>query len=302
METISLDLAGHKVTAEGAIAIEMGNGAANGRRPYGVLGSEIFSRYVVEVDYAAKTVTLHDPENYSYTGRGEVIPFKLEGGSPFVKVKIEVTGLKPVEGLLMIDTGSSGAVVLNTPFVNKNKFLSSGQKFLDRSVRGASGEARVLVGHAQNLQLGSFRINQPITVFSQAKSGATGDSSYDGTIGGDALRRFKVIFDYSRKRMILERNADFDDPFEYDMSGIVLTVEGQDYRTFKISRVFEHTPATEAGLREGDKIMALDGKQAKDFTLDQLQLRFRQEGREYLLSIKRAQEIFQTKIRLRRLV
>jgi predicted aspartyl protease len=301
LETIRLELSGHEVAAGGAIAIEMGNGAANGRRPYGVLGSEVFSRYVVEIDYAAKTVKLHDPLSYSYAGPGEVIPFKLEGGTPFVKVRIEVEGRKPAAGLVLIDTGSTGAVLLNTPFVNKRKFLSAGQTFLDRSVRGASGQARVLVGRAQSLQLGSFRINRPITVFSQAKSGATADSSYDGNIGGDVLRRFKVILDYSRRRMILEPNAALDDSFEYDMSGIVLTAEGRDYRTFKIDRIFKGTPAAEAGLREGDEIVAVDGAQTTGFTLDQLQSMFRQEGREYLLSVKRAEAMVQTKIKLRRL-
>ena len=54
--------------AGGAIAIEIGSGAANGRRPYAVLTAEVFSRHVVEIDYAAQTVTLHEPESCSYVG------------------------------------------------------------------------------------------------------------------------------------------------------------------------------------------------------------------------------------------
>ena len=85
-------------------------------------------------------------------------------------------------------------------------------------------------------------------------------------MGGDILRRFKVIFDYTRKRMILEPNSQFDESFEYDMSGISLTAEGRDYKILRVGRVFEDTPAAEAGLRDGDQILAVDGKPSSELT------------------------------------
>lgn len=302
LDSITIDLYGHKAVAKHAIAIEMGNGSANGRHPYGVLGSEIFSRYVIEIDYAAKTVSLYDSRSYIYAGPGEVVPFKLLGGSPFVKIKVEMPGLKTVEGFFMIDTGSSGGLGLNSPFVKKNLLLKSQQRFLDRSASGASGQARVLMGRAQSLRLGSSVIQRPVAHLSQAKEGASADSSYDGTIGGEILRRFKVIFDYSRERMILESNAHYDESYEYDMSGIFLLAEGKDYKTYRIGHVFEDTPAAEAQLREGDIIEAIDGKSASEFTLSQLQLMFRQEGKQYLMIIRRGDQIIEVKIGMRRLV
>jgi hypothetical protein len=43
-------------------------------------------------------------------------------------------------------------------------------------------------------------------------SGASKEN--DGLIGGEIFRRFKLILDYSRKRMILEPNNHFNDPYE----------------------------------------------------------------------------------------
>src|SRR5262249_43490520 len=41
---------------------------AVGHRIDGILGREVFERYVVEIDYAAGQVILHEPRDYSYSG------------------------------------------------------------------------------------------------------------------------------------------------------------------------------------------------------------------------------------------
>jgi hypothetical protein len=55
--------------------------------------------------------------------------------------------------------------------------------------------------------LGNFVIQNPITGF--VKVGEIADRGKDGNIGGKFLRRFRVTFDYSRRRMILEPNSFF---------------------------------------------------------------------------------------------
>jgi hypothetical protein len=41
-------------------------------------------------------------------------------------------------------------------------------------------------------------------MFSQAKEGNLVSTDYDGLIGNAILRRFNLVFDYSRSRMIVE--------------------------------------------------------------------------------------------------
>jgi hypothetical protein len=55
-----------------------------------------------------------------------------------------------------------------------------------------------------DLHLGKMKIISPVTMFSQAKNGSLASSDYAGLIGNALLRHYKVIFDYPRKRMILE--------------------------------------------------------------------------------------------------
>jgi hypothetical protein len=48
------------------------------------------------------------------------------------------------------------------------------------------------------------------------------------------LRRFKVVFDYSRKHVILERTSAGDEPFDADMSGGSLVATGPDLNVFTV--------------------------------------------------------------------
>ena len=62
----------------------------------------------------------------------------------------------------------------------------------------------MLVGRLPNLQLGHFTLTDPVVHFAQDQKGAFASSDFSGVIGGELLRRFKVIFDYAHKQMILE--------------------------------------------------------------------------------------------------
>jgi hypothetical protein len=64
-----------------------------------------------------------------------------------------------------------------------------------------------VVGRALYLQLGSFRLEGPID------SCCSENPDHKRMIGTEVLRRFTVILDYARNRIILEPNAQFKDPF-----------------------------------------------------------------------------------------
>jgi C-terminal processing protease CtpA/Prc len=124
-----------------------------------------------------------------------------------------------------------------------------------------------------------------------------------GTIGEEILRRFKVIFDFSHNRMILEPNSHFKDPYEEDMSGISLTPEkSNDAKLFRIRQVVANTPASDAGLQADDLITAIDGQPTSNFTEGRIEHMFKQEGREFTLTIKRGEKVIQLKLKLRRLI
>ncbi len=129
--------------------------------------------------------------------------------------------------------------------------------------------------------------------------GFTANPEYAGLIGGELLRRFKVIFDYTHEWMILEPNGHFWEPFGENMSGLSLISAGPNFEIFKVVRVLEGSPGASAGLREGDILTAIDGKPVTKFTLEQVRQMFRQSGRRHLLGVRRGAKSLNAMITLK---
>ncbi len=305
----TLSLTGVKLLNQNFILQPPRFGSYNGHASDGLLGFDFISRFVVEIDYVNNTVSLHEPNSYRYSGDGEVVPLTLleddSGGKvPLVRVRITQRGRGPIEGKFIADTAVRSSITFNTPFVNANELLRSAPETLRVPLGGGAmvRESKQSIGRLPLIQLGRFTFKKPVAVFFQDKQGVVASPEFDGVIGAEILRRFKVIFDYSRQRMILKPNSHLSDAEEYDMSGMLLISEGGDYKTFRIRRMIENSPATAAGLREGDIISAINGRSASNLTLEQVRKIFKQNGRTYRLTVKRDERHLRVQIKLRRLI
>ena len=212
------------------------------------------------------------------------------------------TFLVDVLGELVVDTGSPFSLMLAAPFVAENRLLDGIGKTIGSKARGVGGEMLLSIGRLQGFRLGRFLLPDPVTVFPQNFGGEIAARGAAGNLGAGFLRRFRVIFDYSRGRMILEPNAAFNDRDEYDMSGVSLIAEGADFGTIKVARLIEPSPAHEAGLRREDVIVAVDGRPAAAIGLMNLRSLFREEGREVRLDVRRGGETLAMQRKMRRLI
>ncbi len=277
--------------------------AVFGRRIDGVLGYEIFNRFVVEFDYASKIVRFHEPQTFEYAGRGKRLALTIEDNTPFIRATIATIKAKSFESKFLIDTGSTGTLNLNSPFVVQNKLLEIVPN--TRAITfGAllAGKSSGRIGRINNLRFGDIVVANPLVNFSQSTQGADGDTEYGGIIGGEVLRRFKLVVDYSRKQIIFEPNRQAGEPYEFDMSGASLAAGGEGFKIFKVRTLIENSPATEAGLRVGDTITAINGKPTTEMTLEQIRRMFRRAGQKYKLDIKRDESLLIINLKTRRIV
>ena len=176
----------------------------------GILGSGFFSSLVVEIDYAAKVINLYAPKRYRYGGKGERIPLVVDedSGLIFARAVVKPSNRAPIKGLFEIDSGGGHALDLNSPLVEQNNLLTDSQKTNAVAVGGLGGSSRAVAGTVEFLQLGrSNRIKNVKTFFSLATEGMLANAEFDGNIGNDILRRFNVVFDYSRRSLFLEQPA-----------------------------------------------------------------------------------------------
>jgi predicted aspartyl protease len=274
--------------------------SANGREMAGILGYDLFKRFVVDIDYAAKLMSLYEPLAYEYRGIGQSIPLNVQAdGAIYVQARVQAPGGNPIEGEFVVDTGGNRILLLARPFVEQHRIMESVGKTLAARGGGVGGEIQLAMGRLKSLQLGRFTITNPLTGFT--KVGEIADAGKAGNIGGGFFRRFRVIFDYSRKRMILEPNSRLTEADEFDMSGASLTSEPPAFTVIKVVRVRPDSPAAQAGLEPQDVIIAVDGQPPTTLNLSKIRKMFRVE-RECLLKVKRGEQIVEVKLKLRRLI
>lgn len=188
----------------------------------GTIGYDFINQFVVEIDYQNKIMNLYNPRTYAYAGEGEVVPLILAGRrTPLVHTRIILEGRAPVAANLEVDTGADGAFVINSPFVRKQGLLAAVPETTQVGAVGAGGEQQLRVGRVKAARLGRLLIDNPTVGLSLDAEGAGASEENDGLIGGEVFRRFKVILDYSRRRMILEPNSDFGDPFRVSTGRLV---------------------------------------------------------------------------------
>jgi hypothetical protein len=194
------------VDLQGRVSLRAQAAEGDERQPFdGVLGKEFLRRFAVEIDYAAKLINLYEPQSYQYRGQGERIPLEVGQTHIYVRAPITASGRPPINGRFIIDSGSMTALMLNSPFVAQNKLLPPPNQTVPFSVCGIGGDSQTQLGSLAEIRLGNIKLESPVTMFSQAANGTLADPDVSGTIGNAVLRRFKVVFDYSRRVMILDQ-------------------------------------------------------------------------------------------------
>ncbi len=217
-----------------------------------------------------------------------------------MRARLTLAGRPPLEGDFIIDAGSALPVILLPSFIEQNRLRESLPATFTTYGRGIGGEVPLPVGRAESISFGGFKLERPVTAF--PSSGTFGGEGIAGNIGTAVLRRFRVVFDYSRGRLHLEPAKNFNDPFELDMSGLGLASEGPTFTGLKVARVLPGTPAAEAGLRQGDELVAIDGRPAADFKLMAVREMLRQPDRRFELQVRRGAETVTAELRTRRLI
>ena len=213
---------------------------ANGRRIDGIIGYELFSTLSSTLT-TSDCISICRPQTYNHRGTGQSIPLKVQpDGAIYVDATLELAGRKPIEGEFVIDTGGNSSLMLARNYVEQNRLLESVGRTIQAGGGGVGGPIQLEFGRLKSLQLGRFVINNPLTGF--VRVGEIADTGKSGNIGGKCLRRFRVTFDYSRQRMILEPNANYPTADEFDMSGAAIVGDGPDLSTIKLLKSVQTRP------------------------------------------------------------
>lgn len=258
-----VNLAGLSFTDQSALAADFSAlDAVIGFQHFdGIAGKPVFDAYVVDLDFARSRVRFFSPASYSAPADAKVIPFGLyEKAIPIVDG--EIAGIK---GRFLVDLGDRSSLTLFGPFWRAHHLdRVFGPGVVAITGYGLGGPIRGELIRVPEFTLAGVPVRGIVARLSLQRSGVFNSSALAGSIGTGILKRFRVTFDYPRRRMLLAEEAGRNVPDEADRSGLWLGRKG---RQFEVFGVVPNSPAARGGIRAGDLISAINGVPTKRLDL-----------------------------------
>jgi hypothetical protein len=239
---------------------------------HGILGYELFSRFIVKLNYSKKTMTLILPDKFRPGKRYQELPMLVEDTKPFILTSIDLSPTNSMTGKLLMDTGASHGLMLEP---SSDERIRVPENTVSTVIgRGLGGVITGKTGRIKSLKLGSYTLDNVLANFPDPNSYMdTLKSSLTfrhGSIGGEILSRFTVIFNFPQGKVFLKKNSEFKKAFYFNLSGIDLKAKGATLNVFEISEVRTSSPAEKAGIQPGDIIVSVNGIQARDLHLNEV--------------------------------
>lgn len=272
---------------------------------HGIIGYDLFRDFVVDINYINKTIKFYDPNLYKYrtSKNTRVVDMSVIRRKAYLDAFVMINKTDEIPVKMLLDTGSSDAVWL---FEDERIQLPEKhyEDFLGQGLAGNIYGKRTKINH---LKIADFILSDAKAAFPDMESFTTitDFGGRNGSLGGEVIKRFNIAFDYTNKKLILTKNSNFDKLFQYNISGIDLQHAGMRYVSERIadangvvhkdaksygnvqivlqgatrlslvpeiivSGIRQGSPAHSAGLREGDVILAVNGKRIHRYKLQEI--------------------------------
>jgi len=128
---------------------------------------------------------------------------------------------------------------------------------------GIGGKSSGYVFRAQKATIASFELNDIVMGYSTDSKGALSNrEGYIGIIGNQVWERFHVIIDIKNKKLYLKPNDSLNAEFEFNTLGFTFTDRSKTLGCWVVNRIYDGSDAQKAGLKGGDKIIEINGKDA----------------------------------------
>jgi hypothetical protein len=101
---------GHALLVLGEDYLELRNYL--GTDVHGILGYELFSRFIVQIDYEKKLLTLMSPERFKPGRKFHAIPISIQDTKPYVTTPITLADGTKINAKLLVDSGASHGLML----------------------------------------------------------------------------------------------------------------------------------------------------------------------------------------------
>ncbi|WP_267226497.1 aspartyl protease family protein [Dyella silvae] len=224
----------------------------------GILGLEIFLRFAVTFDYDRGELQLQpfDHGRAPPAVKGDALTFRFTDDMPLI-----VAQQDGHEGMFGIDTGNSGYVMTFPQWAERNGITAHYANGAPIPTGAVGGLFTAHLAHARDFVLGRQPLDNVVVMLTRPDAGGAGNPTEAGNLGQDVLSRFNLHFDYRRQQMVLMPRANAP-ATNYAMAGIRVLKKKEQPDRFQVIDVMPGSPAAQAGLKQGDAIVAANGKPA----------------------------------------
>ncbi|KIC00141.1 signal protein PDZ [Flavobacterium sp. KMS] len=300
----------------------------------GIIGYQFFRNNLVEINYQKKKIIVfksNEQNRIKFEKKFKSIPITIEKSKPYLYSTAVIDSIE-TPAKLLIDIGNSDAF-----WVFQNSRIKVPKKnFEDYLGKGFSGDIEGRRARVSSFSIGDFTFKNPIIAFPDSSSIRNVRMVPDriGSVGGEILKRFTLVFDYADKKIYLKKNRDFSHPFTYNKSGIIIQHNGlqwvqetvhletvpmmgdsfdskgekmsNDFRykfqlkpVFEIANIRKKSAAELSGLKSGDIIISINGNKAYKYSLQQVNALLKSEDDIWInLEVERESQIFKFRFKL----
>lgn len=275
-----------------------------GVQVHGILAGRVFSRYLVKINYQRRVLTLSQRTPNRLKEDGFVpVPVEIYRNKIYLNTRAQLRPDSSAPVKLLLDTGAGMPLML---FTNTHPLISPSANAIPSNIgMGLGGYLEGFVGRIPGLNLAGFEQKNMLTFFQPVDTSL--DLAYlnqrNGLIGNMILNRFQVVIDYQGAVLWLKPTKHIQDEFVFDRSGLNIIASGSNLNYFTVLNVLPNSPAEEAGILAGDRILRIGWLSASLRALSELQAMLQKKpGKIVKVVIKRDGKVYKKELVLRDLI
>lgn len=242
-----------------------------GQRCDGIMGFEVIKNYVVEINFQEKKFIFHPRSKMDITkktpdGKKTFLAKMLPKGNNSIEMSVGAPNGEKMT--LALDTGNGFYATTHRDVLERIGLWKEGVKpKFQRLSFVASGAVNSWDVSMKNMTIYGVPVPEAVwNIIDLPASSAEGD----GTIGFQFLKNFNVTFDIEQRRVWLENWTNEVGSTVKANVGL-FAVHDPGRNRMRVALVMPESPAAKAGIKAGDDLLGIEGKELTIMTFDQVQ-------------------------------
>ncbi len=268
----SLELGGAKVDSTGMTIVQQPTdhmSMSYGTHCDGIMGFEVLSKYVLEINFENKKFILH-PKTHDITqlkpdNEKTFMASMLPIGNNSIELAVKTANGRTLA--LALDTGNAFYATTHRDVLERVGLWTEGKKpTYTKQSFVASGPVDSWYYKMNDVKIFGVPVKESYwDIIDRPSSSAI----HDGTVGFGFLQNFNVTIDMSRRRVWLENfnGKVADDPVA---SAGFMALYDPSRQRMRIVNVTPNGPADKAGIKRGDDLLGVDGGEMRNMAYRQM--------------------------------